>query len=112
MNLPRNGGNSIELKYSIIYIEDYSHDDVSDVRPMFLNGALKQYFCNVCVYVCAGERSVQNQAAPQLFPNGKYLCSSGSSLGGSTDPLTPPDCAPLSFHVGVGCRPTDPGETN
>lgn len=28
---------------------------------------------HACVYVHAGERSVQSQAAPQLFPNGKYV---------------------------------------
>lgn len=38
---------------------------------------LKWCFNNVCVHACvyvhAGERSVQSQAAPQLFPNGKYV---------------------------------------
>lgn len=34
---------------------------------------LKWCFYNVCVCVHAGERSVPSQAAPQLFPNGKYV---------------------------------------
>lgn len=38
---------------------------------------LKWCFYNVCVCVGvrvhAGERSVQSPAAPQLFPNGKYV---------------------------------------
>lgn len=45
--------------------------------PVEMHRELMWCFHNVYVHVCvcvhAGERSVQSQAAPQLFPNGKYV---------------------------------------
>lgn len=58
---------SVPLMYSIIYMQNYSHDDITDVWPMVLIGALKQCFCNVCVCVCRGEESPE-PGSPTAVP--------------------------------------------